>query len=203
MKYIGKPIEIEATQYTRYGKLVPGMCNSQSCYAAGNPEPHVHTIHNNQLVTLVVGDYVIIEPDGEHAYPCKEDIFLNKYYEKPNINDVELPEHRVNIIKSEAQLYASEYHVESDREKVEKIFFDGRARTQKEIEYWQWLCIQKDKEIDRVKNERNQLASSGGDLYEQNRALFSSLQNVVDGGYESHSTMEHAKELLEKYKPQI
>jgi hypothetical protein len=74
-QYRKKPIIIDAEQYKEYGKLVKGMCNSRSCYLAGNNQPHVHTIHNNQMVLLEVGDYIIPEPDGEHYYPCKPDIF--------------------------------------------------------------------------------------------------------------------------------
>lgn len=74
-----KPVVIKATQYTEYGKLVPGMCNSLSCFTAGNSEPHVHTIHGNQKVDLVIGDWVIPEPDGKHFYPCKPDIFAATY----------------------------------------------------------------------------------------------------------------------------
>jgi len=76
-----KNIIIEAEQYVEYGKLVKGMCNSQSCFVAGNDEPHVHTIHNNQIVNLEIGDWIIPEPDGEHFYPCKNSIFI-KTYEK-------------------------------------------------------------------------------------------------------------------------
>lgn len=78
-KYRKKPVVIEAEQYAKYGRLVKGMCNSISCYSSGNNEPHVHTIHNNQIVNLEIGDYIIPEPDGEHYYPCKEDIFLMTY----------------------------------------------------------------------------------------------------------------------------
>lgn len=78
-KFRKKPVEIEAFQYTEYGKLVHGMCNSQSCFTSGNTKPHVHTIHNNQLVLLEVGDWIIPEPDGEHFYPCKPDIFKKTY----------------------------------------------------------------------------------------------------------------------------
>lgn len=78
-KYRKKPIVIEAIQYVKYGGLVKGMCNSISCYTSGNSEPHVHTIHNNQVVLLEVGDWIIPEPDGEHYYPCKPDIFEATY----------------------------------------------------------------------------------------------------------------------------
>jgi len=74
-----KPVIIEAVQYVEYGKLVTGMCNSVSCYTDGNNKPHVHTIHDNQLVNLEIGDYVIPEPDGIHFYPCKPDIFEKTY----------------------------------------------------------------------------------------------------------------------------
>ena len=79
MKFRKKPVEIEAEQYTEYGKLVKGMCNSQSCYSSGNNQPHVHTIHDGQLVNLEIGDWIIPEPDGVHYYPVKPDIFKATY----------------------------------------------------------------------------------------------------------------------------
>lgn len=79
MKYRKKPVVIEAVQYTEYGKLVKGMCNSKICFSQGNTKPHVHTIHDNQIVLLEVDDFVIPEPDGEHFYPCKPDIFEATY----------------------------------------------------------------------------------------------------------------------------
>lgn len=78
-KWIKRAVVIEAGQYVEHGKLVRGMCNSRSCYLAGNTEPHVHTIHDGQIVNLAIGDYVIPEPDGEHYYPCKPDIFHATY----------------------------------------------------------------------------------------------------------------------------
>ena len=79
MKFQKKPVVIEAEQYTAYGRWVRGMCNSVSCYTAGNTEPHVHTIHDDQIVLLAVGDWIIPEPDGEHFYPVKPDIFAATY----------------------------------------------------------------------------------------------------------------------------
>ena len=79
MKYRKKPVVIKAEQYKEYGKLVKGMCNSQSCFLAGNDQPHVHTIHNGQIVNLEINDYIIPEPDGVHFYPCKPDIFEQTY----------------------------------------------------------------------------------------------------------------------------
>ena len=78
-KFRRKSQIIEAEQYKEYGKLVKGMCNSRSCYKAGNNEPHVHTIHDNQIVNLEVGDWIIPEPNGINFYPCKNDIFETTY----------------------------------------------------------------------------------------------------------------------------
>jgi len=78
-KYRKKPVVIEAEQYVEYGKLVKGMCNSRSCFTDVCDKPHVHTIHDNQIVLLEVGDYIIPEPDGVHYYPCKPDIFEATY----------------------------------------------------------------------------------------------------------------------------
>lgn len=78
-RYRKIPVEIDAEQYLEYGKLVMGMCNSLSCFSAGNNEPHVHTIHGGQLVNLEIGDWIIPECDGEHFYPCKPEVFDATY----------------------------------------------------------------------------------------------------------------------------
>lgn len=77
-KFRKKPVVIQAQQYVLYGVLVKGMCNSVTC-ALDYPKPHVHTIHKDQIVYLEVGDWIIPEPDGEHFYPCKPDIFKQTY----------------------------------------------------------------------------------------------------------------------------
>jgi hypothetical protein len=75
MKYRKKPIVIEAQQYTKRAFHVKGMCEALTCPTA----PHVHTIHNNQFTPVELGDFIIPEPDGEHYYPCKPDIFEATY----------------------------------------------------------------------------------------------------------------------------
>lgn len=79
MKFRKKPVVIEAERYAQHGKRVNGMCNSITCYQGGNDKPHVHTIHDNQLVNLEVGDWILPEPDGIHFYPCKPEIFEATY----------------------------------------------------------------------------------------------------------------------------
>lgn len=81
-KFRRKSFEIEAEQYIKYGNLVKGMCNSISCQDIYDytHEPHVHTIHNDQIVILEIDDWIIPESDGEHYYPCKPDIF-EKFYD--------------------------------------------------------------------------------------------------------------------------
>ena len=78
-KYRKRPVVIEAEQYSIFEKLVKGMCNSTGCFTSGNNRPHVHTIHDNQIVNLELGDWIIPEPDGIHFYPCKPDIFDATY----------------------------------------------------------------------------------------------------------------------------
>lgn len=38
----------------------------------------VTTIHG-QNAEVVAGDFVVLEPDGIHYYPCKPDVFLDRY----------------------------------------------------------------------------------------------------------------------------
>ena len=78
-KYRTNPRLVNAVQYKEYGVLVEGMCNSVYCRDNINKFPHVHTIHDNQYVTIEVGDYIIEEPDGGHYYPVKPDIFEQNY----------------------------------------------------------------------------------------------------------------------------
>lgn len=76
MKFRKKPVTIEAEQWTSNKNHVEGICpmpeHSQS-------DAHVHTIHNNQIVFVEDGDWIIPEPDGIHFYPCKPDIFESTY----------------------------------------------------------------------------------------------------------------------------
>ena len=74
-----KPVTIEAHQYKKYGELVKGMCNSKTCFSNVNKAPHVHPIHDNQMVNVEVGDWIIPEPDGQHFYPVKHRIFADTY----------------------------------------------------------------------------------------------------------------------------
>jgi len=80
-EYVKRPVRVKAVQYLEHGKLVKGMCNSQSCLTSGNTAPHVHTIHEGQVVNLTIGDWVIPEADGEHYYPVKPNVFEETYYE--------------------------------------------------------------------------------------------------------------------------
>lgn len=73
-KYRKKPVVIEAEQFLGVDTAaVRGVC------VCGSRPSHLHTIHEGQLVYLEHGDWIIPEPDGEHFYPCKPDIFEATY----------------------------------------------------------------------------------------------------------------------------
>ena len=90
-RYKKLPVEIEAYQITKEmveaalfdGKPYPQGLRLSS---AGTYPPRkinawfgaVTTIHG-QDATVVIGDWIITEPDGEHYYPCKPDIFSQTY----------------------------------------------------------------------------------------------------------------------------
>lgn len=78
MKYRRKSTVIEAEQFNRGVSLINtqrGVCQCE----LGSERGHVHTAHNNQVVNLEQGDWIIPEPDGEHFYPCKPEIFETTY----------------------------------------------------------------------------------------------------------------------------
>jgi hypothetical protein len=75
MRYKSKPRFTEAEQFFRNNVSllsdIRGVCQCP----AGDMRGHVHTIHNNQVVNLEDGDYVLPEPNGVNFYPVKPDIF--------------------------------------------------------------------------------------------------------------------------------
>lgn len=76
MKFCRKPGLIEANQF-QHGATAPLGCRSRE-----DGSTYVTTIHGDDI-TLVPGDWVIMERDGVHAYPCKPDVF-EATYEKTN-----------------------------------------------------------------------------------------------------------------------
>jgi hypothetical protein len=85
VKYRKKPVVIDAERFTGKGDDVRGICRCRLAGAKGaefeltDRGPHVHTIHGGQPVLVEPGDMIIPEPDGEHFYPCKPDIFAATY----------------------------------------------------------------------------------------------------------------------------
>lgn len=88
MKYRSKPKIVEATQWWP-GKEVTGVGEEPAClrgYDDGyGPQTtavaaryFVVTIHR-QRAYLDPGDWVITEPDDLHHYPCKPDVFADRY----------------------------------------------------------------------------------------------------------------------------
>lgn len=76
MKFKSKPTTIDAEQYWFRNEPPRGVC---TCHSAGGRAPHVHTMHDNQMVLLKDGDWIVPEPDGEHFYPIDDAVFRKKY----------------------------------------------------------------------------------------------------------------------------
>lgn len=84
-KYRKKPGIVEAGKWNPNMKDYPGkgipddlgviwQFNSEGVVCNGI----VTTIHE-QITKVAIGDWIIVEPDGEHHYPCKSDIFEATY----------------------------------------------------------------------------------------------------------------------------
>lgn len=73
-KYRKKPVIVEATQW------FPGLdvAGVKPPVEGTLPEFYVVTTHG-QITWVAPGDWIITEPDGEHHYPCKPDIFEKSY----------------------------------------------------------------------------------------------------------------------------
>lgn len=72
MKFRKKPVIVEATQLEHPATAPFGV------QVGENGEMWVITIHG-QKTPVVVGDWIITEPDGWHHYPCKPEIFAASY----------------------------------------------------------------------------------------------------------------------------
>lgn len=81
-----RPIAVEATQWFPgiehlgvVGADPDKLCGCVVFNGDKAGKPHLHTIHGGSYVALESGDWVIAEPDGQHFYPCKRDLFEATY----------------------------------------------------------------------------------------------------------------------------
>jgi hypothetical protein len=78
-KYRKKPVVVEAEQFIDGMSLPHRDKGAIVCYDdEGKTGWYVETIHG-QRTDIESGDWIIMEPDGIHAYPCKPSIFEATY----------------------------------------------------------------------------------------------------------------------------
>ncbi len=84
MRFRTKPVVIEAEQFLANGEATQPVKGMKLWPDENGLQPrdmswgYVTTIHG-QSAHVQHGDWVIAEPDGEHFYPCKPDIFATNY----------------------------------------------------------------------------------------------------------------------------
>lgn len=76
MKYVKKPVTIEATQWFKVGDHPAVALKTAPGRYADEGIPWVETLEGGHIVTP--GDWIITGVKGEH-YPCKPDIFEMTY----------------------------------------------------------------------------------------------------------------------------
>ena len=80
-KYRKRPVTVEAVQWlpgVEHPVVCHGPCELND-YLDTRLAAHLHTMHAHQTVYIEHGDWIIAEPDGEHFYPCKPDVFAATY----------------------------------------------------------------------------------------------------------------------------
>lgn len=89
MKYIKKPVEIEAIQWNgKNTKKVRDFCNSGDGWNCGQTNPdnlEIYTLEGTMYAS--VNDYIIKGVNGEF-YPCKPDIFEKTYDKSSPLEEV-------------------------------------------------------------------------------------------------------------------
>jgi hypothetical protein len=145
-KFKGKPVEIEAIQYTGKNDFQIANWSNDSLY----PSPVLEPSENNQsgsylqiktsegVMTAIVGDWIIKGVKGEF-YPCKNDVFLMTY-------DVVIP---TDVLY--AQKFIQECHAdmgfmgspEYDRQKkiVDAYFEPLRQQEKEDLEMAEYLKL--------------------------------------------------------------
>ncbi len=92
MRFRSKPVEIEAVQFNPSEALpmesapswfVKDMLSGRAQYRADDEPPTMLLYTANGPVVAVPGDWIIREPSGVGAYPCKPDVFDMKYEPSP------------------------------------------------------------------------------------------------------------------------
>lgn len=83
-KYETLPFAFYEVKSGKREPVIPGhhlVALYLDAFELGYPKPYawVETIHRGQTVKVQEGDWIIPEPDGEHFYPCKPDIFEKTY----------------------------------------------------------------------------------------------------------------------------
>jgi len=71
-KYKKKPVVVDVVGQFDGTHLLQGMDFDMS-------GAFVRTMHENQKVYVLEGDWILPEPDGEHYYPVKDEVFKNTY----------------------------------------------------------------------------------------------------------------------------
>jgi len=85
-KFIKKPVSIEAYQITKdlIKHPLPAGLNFVCCegYTDGTIRSWVGTVTtiHGQETRVILGDWIVTEPDGIHHYPVKPDVFKATYY---------------------------------------------------------------------------------------------------------------------------
>ena len=77
-KFRKRPVVVEAVQFFPELYPWPNGVHSEQDGLSASGKCFVVTIHG-QRAYLDIGDWIIMEPDGEHFYPCKPDIFEATY----------------------------------------------------------------------------------------------------------------------------
>lgn len=79
-KFKTKPVirEIEAEQFLEEASILPFASEGACCLG---PNGWYVVTAQEQEAPIVNGDWIIREPDGVHFYPCKNEIFRERYEE--------------------------------------------------------------------------------------------------------------------------
>jgi hypothetical protein len=76
-QYRPRPVEIDAEQFFYDGPTVRGVFYPPTENGTYIGDAFVITMHE-QRVYVQNGDWIIAEPDGEHYYPCKDEVFRKR-----------------------------------------------------------------------------------------------------------------------------
>lgn len=203
MLYTRTPKTIRAEQFRRSHPLPPGVCIGTGCLVQLRSTmsfPHVHTIHQEQVVVLEDGDWVVPERDGVHYYPIKDAEFRASYKpidEEHVLTPEEIAQAQIfwtkllkgKNLRQEVQKELMDYHFIIDQLPTVYMHVTGGTLS-KHMYFASVVCSVADEHVDNTVREN---------MREELEQLLKHVDDSFSPGGTKENFLEHLRDRIEAF----